>query len=178
MFQHYGITTYRRIDNYKELIKEQKTEIQKRETIIDSLEQSMVREIKSIVIPYSSKMLHIAWCQQHKPTKAERAMFEFVKDDLLERIFEKDEIKKVKFEDIIPLNYEHCVYSFRFKYKGITFEVSIPNVSVASKDNVSSMKYGMYALCYEKKPSYWDSIIESYNMDDIAKVIHDFVEKG
>lgn len=39
----YGLTTFEKIDNYRDLIKEQEDEISKRETIVDSLTASMVR---------------------------------------------------------------------------------------------------------------------------------------
>lgn len=180
MFRDYKTIFGKEIDMYKNLIKEQEAEITKREIIIDSLKESMVREIQGIVIPYSGKMLDEAWSQQHKPTKAERKMFEFVKGDLLERLFKKEELKEVKFKNITPLlsDGNHCVYHFQFEYKGITFEVSIPNVKVASTENIDHMRYGMYMLMYEEESSIWDFIAESYDLDDIAKAIHEFVEKG
>lgn len=177
--EYYETNIFKDIENHRNLIKKQKKEIEERQMIVDSLIESMVHRVKQIVIPYSDKMLHAAWCQQNKPTKRERAMFEFVKDDLLERLFEKDERKEVKFIDIIPLNYDHCVYNFQFKYKCITLELVIPNVSVADTKNVWHMWYGMYVLRYEKKKSVWDHITESYHLDDIAKAIQEFVkEKG
>lgn len=180
MFRDYKTIFGKGIDKYKKLIKEQEDEIAKMEIIVDSLKESMIREIREIIIPYSRKMLDEAWGQQHKPTKAERKMFEFVKGDLLERLFEKEELKEVKFKNITPLlsDGEHCVYNFMFEYKGTTFEVSIPNVRVASKENVFHMRYGMYMLMYEEESSIWDFIAESYDLDDIAKAIHEFVEKG
>lgn len=179
MRNEYTTTIFKDIEYHRELIKKQKNEIEERQMIVDSLMESMIRRVKQIIIPYSDKMLHAAWCQQNKPTKEERTMFEFVKDDLLERIFDKNERKEVKFTNIVSLGYDHCVYHFQFKYKGRTFELSIPNVSAADIKNVWNMWYGMYVLRYEKKKSVWDHITESYHLDDIANAIQDFVkEKG
>lgn len=173
-YYDYDTNIYGDIENYRNLIKEQKEDISKKETIVDSLTESMICRIKSIIIPYSEKMLHSAWCQQNKP-KEERSMFDFVKDDLLERLFDESEIKEVKFENIIPFGYEHFVYQFVFTYKGTKFEVSIPNVKVANKDNIFHMWYGMYILRYEKGKNVWDHIKESYNLEDFKKAIQDFV---
>ena len=175
MRNDYGTTIFKDIENHRKLIKKQKKEIEERQMIIDSLTNSMVHTIRRIITPYSDKMLHSAWCQQNKP-KEERAMFEFVKNDLLERLFDKDEIKEVEFIKIIPLmSSGNCVYSFQFKYEGITFEVAVPNVQIANDSNVYSMDYGMYVLRYEEKRSIWNHITESYDLDDIAKAIKEFI---
>lgn len=179
MRNEYGTTVFKDIENHRNLIRKQKEEIEEKQMIVDSLMASMVHRVKQIIIPYSNKMLSAAYHQQNKSTKKEREMFEFVKDDLLERLFEKDERKEVKFVGIIPLGYDCCVYNFQFKYKGTVFELVIPNVSAADKENIWNMWYGMYVLRYEKKRSIWDHITESYYLDDIANAIQDFVkEKG
>lgn len=171
-------TIFKDIEYHRELIRKQKKEIEEKQMIVDSLTYSMVHKVKQIITPYSDRMLHAAFCEQNKPTKKERTMFEFVKNDLLERLFDKDERKEVEFANIISLGYDNCVYHFQFKYKGTTFELSVPNVKVADAKNVWHMWYGMYVLRYEEKRSVWDHIKESYELDDIAKAIKEFVEKG
>lgn len=177
MRNEYATNIFKDIERHRELIKKQKKEIEEKQMIVDSLTDSMIHRVKQIVIPYSEKMLHAAYCEQNKSTKEERTMFDFVKDDLLERIFNKNERKEVEFTGIIPLNYDHCVYNFQFKYKGITFELVIPNVKVADTSNIWHMWYGMYVLRNEEKRCVWGHISESYDLDDIAKAIKEFVEK-
>lgn len=174
----YETNVYADIESYKRLIKKQKDEIAEKEIIVDSLMDSMIRRIHKIIIPYSSKMLHEAWLQQNEATKKERKMYEFIKEDLLERLFEEDERKLVKFKNIMVLGYDACSYDFRFEYKGILFELAIPNVSVATKENVYSMWCGQYVLSYKKAKSMWSSITTSYYLEDIAKAIKEFAEKG
>lgn len=176
MFDDYynGTNVYKEIDKCRSLIGKHEEEVENLNYIIDCLKDSLVRHVRAIELPYSEKMMREAWNQCNKP-KSERKMYEFITSDLKERLFEKSEWKDVKFGNILPLNFEHCVYSFHFEYKGKMFELVIPNVKVASKDNISSMWYGMYVLRYEKNKCIWDHITESYDLDDIAKAIQDFV---
>lgn len=171
------LTTYKKIDNYREIVKEQREEISKREIIMDSLMASMVKEVKSIVQPYSDKMLHSAsWGQTKDSSDENRKMFKFVTKDLLERLFDdKEERKNVKFIGISSYGYDSCAYGFYFKYKGINFEVKIPNIRNANKDNLYEIDFGKYQLFYEKKSGIWDHIKSSYDLDDIGKAIKDFV---
>lgn len=164
------------IERHRELIKKQKAEIADRQMIIDSLMESMVRKIHQIYTPYSSKMLDEALAQKSKSTKEEREMYEFIKKDFIEMLFEKDERKDVEFITIIPLGYDHCVYNFQFKYKGIVFEVGFPNTKAANASNIYHMWHGMYVLNYEEKRNIYKHITESYYLDDIAKAIKDFTK--
>lgn len=165
---------YTEINNYKSIIRDKEAEIEQIKLVTDSLTESMIMRIRSIVLPYSEKMLSEAWIQQDKPA-AERKMFKFVTEDLLERLFDKDERKKVKFDKIIPFGYDRYVYGFQFTYKGIKFEVQIPNVKVTSKENVKHMWYGTYVLMYEKGKNVWDYIEDSYDLNYIAEAIKEFV---
>ena len=176
-YEQFNTNIYTGIENYRELIQKQKDEIAERETIIDSLTASLVGKIREIAIPYSDKMMNAAWNQQNKDSKEERSMYEFIKEDLIERLFDESERDKVKLKNIIPLNHDHCVYNFWLEYNGTTFEIRIPNVRHANNDNIDSMHYGKYGLLYKKYEYYWDSITYSYKLDDIAAAIKKFCEK-
>lgn len=176
-YEQLNTDIYSGIERYKKLIQKQEDEIAEKQIIIDSLTASLVREIRSITIPYSDKMMNAAWNQQRKATKEERRMYEFIEEDLIQRLFEESERDKVKLTNIIPVNYDHCVYNFWFEYNGITFELGIPNVKRANNDNIDHMHYGEYILRYEKSPNFWDSITSSYRLDDIAVAIKEFCEK-
>lgn len=137
----------------------------------------MVREVKSIYSLYSDKMLYSAsWGQAKDASEESKNMFKFVKKDLLERLFEnKEERKEVKFKSISSYGYDSCAYGFYFRYKEIDFEVKIPNIRNANKDNLYEMDFGKYQLFYEKSSKVWDHIKSSYNLDDIANAIQNFV---
>ena len=161
------------IKKYLNAIEMQEYEIDQHTLIKKSLTDSLVREVRSLILPYNSNMLDEAWIQQNKKKKAERPMFEFVKNDIFERL---NLVKKAKFDKIVLLGvYKTYGYSFYFTYEKIHFELRIPNVSVANVDNIEHMHYGQYSLHYEDKPSLWRYIDYSYNLDNIAKALDDFI---
>lgn len=168
------------IELYRKLINEQKEEISKRETIIDSLMESMVKKVRQITLPYSDKMMYGASCGQKSATNADPKninMYNFVTGDIIERLFKKEERKEVEFKSISGYGYDSHAYGFYFKYKNILFELKIPNVQHANKDNLYDMDYGKYQLFYEKSHRFYDFIENSYDLDDIAKAIQDFVNE-
>lgn len=163
-----------KIKRYRRLIKEHRDKISDLEEIVRSLEESLVREIKTVEIPYSSKMLYKAWGGRDD----ENDMRSFIWEDLLERLFPEKERKNVSFNGIIASGYDGYAYLFQFSFKGISFELAIPDVKKATVENYAHMRYGMYLLSHEKSSSYWVSITESYDLDDISKAIMDFVKEG
>ena len=169
-----------KIERYKSMIDEQKSEIEKREVMIDSLTDSLVKAVRSIYPLYSDNMLHDACWGQTKSDdvpKEKQQVFKFVKNDFLERLFEdKEERKHVKFQRMSTYGYDRCAYGFYFKYHGISFEVKIPNIKNINADNLIDTAYGKYQLKYEERSSVWKRITSSYELDDIAKAIQKFVK--
>ena len=163
------------IERYKNVISTQRQEIADKELMIDSLTESLVREVKNLYIPYSDKMLHAAWTEQKKETKAERSTYEFIKKDIITRFFNGN--KNAKLTEIVVEGYDSRKYNFHFTYHKIKFDIGIPNVKVVGKDNLSSVNYGKYSVHYESHPSCWNYIIYSYEDEEIAKAIAEFVEK-
>lgn len=173
----YNTTT--EIDKYRNLINKEKEIISDHEIIIGSLTESLVREVKNICMPYSEKMMNGAW-EQHKLTnKSEKKMFLFMEEDLIERLFDESERKYVSLEKIMKCGQDDHAYIFKFKYenetKHINFELDIPNVKKARKENLDYMNYGKYRFLYEKKFCYWSIIKESYDLDEIADAIREFL---
>lgn len=170
---------YTEIDKYKNLISKEKEIISDHETIVDSLMESLTRSIKNIFIPYSEKMMDEASNQQNKTKKSEKKMFLFLEEDLIERLFDETERKHVSLTKIMRCGYDEHAYSFNFKYdngtKVINFELKIPNVKKATKENICYMNYGKYCFLYEKKPSCFSHIKDSYDLDEIAAAIREFL---
>lgn len=162
------------IERYKDVIRKEKQEITDKELIVDSLTESLVKEVKRIVLPYSEKMLFKSWEEQKKKTKAERSTYEFIKQDMIERFFHGD--KNAKLEEVISVGYESRQYNFYFTYHGIHLEIAVPNLKVVDKENVIDVHYGQYAVYYKSKPSHWDLIICSYDEEEIARAIEEFVD--
>lgn len=174
MFDYDTTNIYGDIEKYREIIKEQKDEISKREIIIDSLMDALCDRVKAIVLPYSGKMLSAACSQQSKTKKSEKEMYNFITTDLTERLFEKGE--KVKFSNVTSYGYDDHAYGFCFTYENVCFELKIPNVKNANKENLSDMRYGRYVLFYKADSHLWSHITSSYDLDIIAKAIQIFME--
>lgn len=173
-----SVNIFKSIETYKELIAKKETEIEELETIKDSLTDSLIKRVRSIFIPYSSKMLSETHQQSGNKKKSERPMYEFMKKELITKLFSEDKQKDVKLEGVTGLLYDFCVYYFTFTYKGLKIKLTIPNVKVASKENLHYMWYGQYQLHYERRPSVWHCITSSYKLEDIAKALEEFIEKG
>ena len=169
IFEEYNAK--REIEKYKSLIKEQRDEIDKRQIIVDSLNASLVRSVQSIFADYSNNMLSSALTgQKEDADEKNKNMFKFVTEDLKERLGIKTKFK------IVPYGYDNHAYGFYFTYKDVNFELKIPSVKKANVTNISDMNYGSYCLNYEKHPHIWSMITCSYDLDDIANAIHDFVK--
>lgn len=167
------------IEKYMKLIDKEKEIISDHNTIVDSLMESLVRNVKNLFIPYSENMMDEASKQQNNTKKSEKKMFLFLEEDLIERLFDEPERQYVSLTKIMRCGYEDYAYCFNFKYnngKVINFELKIPNVKKARKENIDYMSYGKYRFIYEKKPGYWSTIKESYDLDEIAKAIKEFLK--
>ena len=169
------------IERYQNLIKKEKEIVDDHQTIIDSLTDSLVREVRNVFIPYSDKMMYEASCQQNNTKKSEKKMFLFFEEDLIDRLFYKykREDVDIKLDHISRYGYGDYAYGFHFKYNDgsheINFEFRIPNVKKANVDNIYYMNYGKYYLLYEKNSGYWNSIKKSYDIDEIAAALDNFL---
>lgn len=169
--------TYSKIKNFRELINKKESEIDELTTIKTSLTESMIREIKSLIIliPYSNKMLNEAFFQQKEKKKSDRPMYEFIKNDLIERLFKEEDRKQVKLESITDYCFS-AVYQFLFSYKGHEFRVGIPNINNVNIGNFENMRYGQYTLYHQDTEHSYTWITESYHLEDIADAIEKFVK--
>ena len=177
----YGdVSTQVKIERYMSLINKEKETIAGHQMIVDSLMESLISNVKNLFIPYSEKMMDAATIQQKLTNKSEKKMFLFMEEDLIERLFDEKEREYVSLEKIMRCGYEDYAYCFEFKYdnrtKSINFELKIPNVKKARKENIGYMNYGKYRFLYEKKEGYWNTIKESYDLDEIAAAIKVFLK--
>lgn len=162
------------IYKYLDLIAKQKKEIEEREMVKNSLTDSLVTEIRKLIVPYTGSMLREAWLKQNEKKKADRPMFEFMKNDLIERLFEG---KKVKLDRIIMSGQGGDAYCFYFTCEKVCFEVKIPNLYTINSYNLENMSYGQYGLYFEEHPSVWVHIKYSYHLEDIAEAIDEFLNE-
>lgn len=174
----YETNTYKAIEKYKSLVEKKEAEIEELETIKDSLTASLVRQVRSIVLPYMDDMMKEAANQQNLKKKSERTTYEWMKKRLIEELFDENRRKDVKLESIVTCGYEGYGYNFNFSYKRTKIALFIPVPRKATKTNLWYMYYGKYELSYEHKSSVWHSITSSYKLEDIAKALEEFIEKG
>lgn len=163
------LTLSEQINMFLNLIDEQKTEIQKREVIVDSLTESLVKKVKHIgsYIFYTEGMLDDAWRNKNGEN------YKFINKDLKKRVFAG---RTAKLDSISPLNYDRCVYNFYYICNGIKFCLEIPNTKVANAKNIYYMSYGKFNMTYESKPGFYEFVAKSYDLEDISKAVNDFFE--
>lgn len=169
-------------DNYSGNIKnllslkyEIESEISKKEILKNLVDDEIVRCVRSIITPLSEQMLKTAANQQNNKKKSERPMYEFVKNEMVDRFFKGN--KDAKLTKIISYGYDTRAFTFYFKFKGITFDIRYPVTKNASKDNIDSIRYGQYMLSYEESHSCYRIITSSYEEEEIANAIEEFVNK-
>ena len=177
MFYEEETNTYKAIEQYKNLVEKKESEIKELEIIKDSLTASLVRQVRSIVLPYMDDMMKEAANQQNLKKKSERTTYEWIKKKLIEELFDEGRRKDVKLENIVTCGYEGYGYSFTFSYHKIKLALFIPVPKRATEKNLKYMYYGQYQLSYEYKPSCWDYIAESYKLEDIAKALEEFIKE-
>lgn len=167
----------KRVGELRELISKIEDEVKEKQFILESLNDSLVRSVRSIIIPFAltKNTLREACSQQNEKKKADRPTYEFVKEQILRRFFRGN--KDVKLKSIVQVGWEGYTYEFQFEYKGYTFELGIPNIYVAQEKNIYYMNYGMYSLRYEEKPSVWSGIAFSYKGQDIADGFDNFCKE-
>ena len=152
--------------------KELENEITKNQTIINSLDDTIIKHIHAINLPLSSKMLRAAFHQQKEKKKSDRPMYEFVRSEVIDRFFKGN--KEAKLIEIRQVGYDEYAYNFKFKYKDINFEIQYPCVEKINKDNVSYAGYGTYDLLFEENKNCWTLLKSSYDEDEIAGKIEEF----
>lgn len=152
--------------------KELENEIAKNQTIIDSLNDTIIKHIHAINLPLNSKMLRAAFHQQNEKKKSDRPMYEFVKNEVIDRFFKGN--KEAKLLSIRQVGLDEYAYNFEFKFKNINFEIQYPCVEKINKENVSYAGYGTYDLLFEEKKSCWTLLKSSYDEDEIADKIEEF----
>ena len=168
-------STLDKIKQHREIYNKLVTEIAEKEIIRDSILDSLVRDVKGLFIPYSSKMLHEAFYQQHKEEKADREMYEFLKKDLIENLFNKED--KAKLKQIVGRGYEGYSYGFEFQVGKHVLEVRIPDISKVTKKNVFDTNCGQYELSRKIGDSCcWKRMTSSYDLDEIARTIRNYLD--
>lgn len=176
--EDYETNTYEAIEEYKNLVKKKEAEIKELEIIKDSLTDSLLRKVRSIVLPYMGDMMEKAFHQQNLKKKSERSAYEWIKKRLIEDLFDESRRSSVKLENIVSYGYEGYGYNFIFSYNKTKFELFIPEPQKANRKNIKYIWYGQYALSYEHKPSIWHHISASYKLEDIARELEEFLLKG
>ena len=165
---------YHQIEESRNIIKEIDENIAKQEKIKHAMTDTLVREIRSICMPLSSKMLRAAWDEQGKKTKKERPMFEFVKSEILTRFFAG--VKSARLKQIVANGYEHYGYSFNVDVDGVTLAIFVPNVKKIDANNLNYSRDGMYAVLRQMDAVRWETLAESYREEKILDAIREFLE--
>ena len=155
-----------------------KNEIYKKEMIVDSLNNTIIKLVKSIITPLNEKMLHKAWQQQSEKLKKDRNMYEFVKDTIIGDFFNGN--KKAKLKEIVMCGYDEYAYNFKVEFHNVSFQITYPCTSnITKEDHLLATSHGEYILRYEDDSSCWAWITSSYDPSDIAKAIEKLiVDKG
>lgn len=174
----YTSNTSSKIKQTVALKAEIKNEIYKKEIIVDSLNNTIIKLVQSIITPLNEKMLHQAWQQQNEKTKKDRKMYEFVKDVIIGDFFNGN--KQAKLKEIVMCGYDEYAYNFKVELCNIYFEITYPcTTNITKEDHLINTSNGEYILRYKDDSSCWAWITSSYDSSDIAKAIEKLIaDKG
>ena len=158
-----------------ELRKEIQREIYKKNIMVNSLTDTILHFVQSIYMPISSGILEKAWHQQSEKKKSDRREYEFVKDEMIRSFFKANK-KEVSLDKIVCCGYDTYAYNLYFKYHKVHFEIVYPCPNNITENwHLDHTDYGKYILRYEAKNGVWSWITSSYEAEDIAKAIEEFI---
>lgn len=166
-------SVYSKIIRYQGIINKKNAMIADIELEIDALNEAMLKCVREIVTPLSERMLDKAALEQHAKDDEERAMFEFVEEDITDRFFNGN--KGVRLIQILHIgSYD---YDLRFVCENIKFSIIYPNTKGISKATMESAYLGKYGIFYEERPTVWKCICFSYDENECAAKIAEFIAK-
>ena len=150
-------------------------EIDRNKLVLESVEENILKYIKSIFRPLKSKMLVHTWKEYHDKgiLNLDDGISSFVYETLLNTFFEG--IGGMRLDDIISCGYEHYAMGFEFLVGGNKIRIEYPCLENITRQNLANANYGKFSLSYEKSPSYWVVIKSSYKEEDIADSIKQFL---
>ena len=152
-------------------------EIDRNKLALESVEENILKYIKSIFRPLKSKMLVHTWKEYHDKgiLNLDDGISSFVYETLLNTFFEG--IGGMRLNDIIPYGYEHYAMGFEFLIGGNKIRIDYPCIEDITRQNLYYANYGKFSLSYEKSPYCWVVIKSSYKEEDIADAIKQFLNE-
>ena len=96
-------------------------------------------------------------------------------DYLVHKIEEILAIEGIKIERFSQMGYEGYSYIIYFSYKGIVFELEVPNMKLFNKKYYEYVHAGKMSLSYEKTEYSLYPIVASYDEDEIKDSFHKFI---
>ena len=152
-------------------------EIDRNKLVLESVEENILKYIKSIFRPLKSKMLVHTWkeYQDKGILNLDDGISSLVYETLLNTFFEG--IGGMRLYDIISCGYEHYAIGFEFLVGGNKIRIDYPCIESITRQNLYYANYGKFLLSYEESPSYWVVIKSSYKEEDIADAIKQFLSE-
>lgn len=82
----------------------------------------------------------------------------------------------IKIKDIIYGGYERYYWNINFDLNCKEYALQIPMVNNITTENVKYASYGQFVL-YEVNGSSWETIVQSYKIEDISQYIKTLIGK-
>lgn len=151
-------------------------EIDRNKLVLESVEENILKHIKSVFRPLKSKMLIHTWKEYHDKgvLNLDDGISSFVYETLLNTFFEG--IGGMRLNDIIACGYENYAMGFEFLIGGNKIRIEYPCLENITRQNLYYANYGKFSFSYEKSPSYWEVVKLSYDEKEIADTIKLFLE--
>lgn len=86
--------------------------------------------------------------------------------------------RKIKITDMLHGGWENYYWCIGFELEGKTFYISIPQVKNLTVDNFLSAYYGKFSLAIKENEVLWNTLIQSYQIEDIAKFINEYSKEN
>ena len=169
----FDINNIAAIQTAKEAYDKQIDVVKDAEYIRDVLKANYVSKIRSCKSLWDYRIDHFnkAIEEQNEKAKKNRKNYEYIKAEIEDVFFDGSKLDKI---EIMQGGYSGYCYHIRTYYRMEHIEISIPIRDMIDIENFEYAHYGKFALLYEKSPSYWKLLVDSYNEENIAEFLKNF----
>lgn len=85
--------------------------------------------------------------------------------------------RKIKIMDMLHGGWENYYWCIGFVLEGKTFYIHIPQVKNLTADNFAHAHYGKFSLAIKENEVLWNTLIQSYQIEDIAKFMDEYLKE-
>lgn len=137
----------------------------------NNIEISELVDIHSAWLEQPKKITHKIYKRQYLKTTYQWFMY-WIQTKIFENV-----LYDVKFDDmLVIIGWGRAAIRVPFKYKGVDFMISIPNISVINSFN-DMLSYGFYTLSRRESETHTVTFAKFYSCEEVKEKIKETLDK-